>query len=297
MIPFSLPVIDQDVESEMLDTLNRTGWLTTGPKTRELEEEIRKFVNAKAVLCVNSWTSGAMLVLRWLGVGVGDEVIIPSYTYSATALCVMNMGAKPVMVDVKDDFTVDVAHIRKAINSKTKAIIPVDIGGLPCDYDEINHLVNEPEIKAFYQPHSENQRKLGRIMVLADAAHSLGAIYHGKQSGLLCDVAVFSFHSVKNVTTGEGGAIVLNLPPAFDDQAEYNFLKALSLNGQNRSTFEKGQLGMWRYDIIAQGFKANMPDLCAAVGLAQIRKYQSTLLPQRKEIFDYYVFNFRELYK
>ena len=288
-IPFSLPVIDQDVVNEMLDTLNRTGWLTTGPKTRELEDEIRKFVNAEAVLCVNSWTSGAMLMMRWLGVGVGDEVIIPSYTYSATALCVMNMGATPVMVDVKDDFTIDVEQIRKAINSKTKVIIPVDIGGFPCNYDGINQLVNKSEIKALYHPNSEKQKKLGRIMVLSDAAHSLGATYNGKQSGLLCDVTVFSLHSVKNITTGEGGAIVLDLPPTFDNQAEYNFLKALSLNGQNKSAFEKNQPGAWRYDIIDQGLKVNMPDLCATVGLAQMRKYQSTLLPQRKDIFDYYV--------
>jgi dTDP-4-amino-4,6-dideoxygalactose transaminase len=288
-IPFSLPVIDQDVVNEMLDTLNCTGWLTTGPKTRELESEICKFVQADPVLCVNSWTSGAMLMLRWLGVGAGDEVIIPSYTYSATALCVMNMGAVPVMVDVKDDFTIDVDRIRKAINPKTKVIIPVDVGGFPCDYNEINQLINAPEIKAMYQPNSANQRKLGRIMVLSDAAHSLGATYHGKQSGLLCDVTVFSLHSVKNITTGEGGAIVLHLPSIFDNHAEYNFLKALSLNGQNKSAFEKNQPGAWRYDIIDQGLKVNMPDLCAAVGLAQIRKYGSVLLPERKEIFDYYV--------
>ena len=288
-IPFSLPIIDQDVVNEMLDTLNRTGWLTTGPKTRELEDEIRKFVEAEAVLCVNSWTSGAMLMLRWLGVGAGDEVIIPAYTYSATALCVMNMGATPVMVDVKDDFTIDVECIRKAINSKTKAIIPVDMGGLPCDYEGINRLVNEPEIKALYQPKSTNQQKLGRMMVLSDAAHSLGATYSGKQSGLLCDVTVFSLHSVKNITTGEGGAIVLNLPSAFDNQAEHTFLKALSLNGQNKSAFEKNQPGAWRYDIIDQGLKVNMPDLCASVGLAQMRRYKSKFLPERKQIFEYYV--------
>jgi dTDP-4-amino-4,6-dideoxygalactose transaminase len=230
-----------------------------------------------------------MLMLRWLGVGAGDEVIIPSYTYSATALCVMNMGALPVMVDVKDDFTIDVDRIRKAINPKTKVIIPVDVGGFPCDYNEINQLVDEPEIKALYRPNSTNQQKFGRIMVLSDAAHSLGATCHGKQSGLLCDVTVFSLHSVKNITTGEGGAIVLHLPSTFDNRAEYNFLKALSLNGQNKSAFEKNQPGAWRYDIIDQGLKINMPDLCAVVGLAQMRKYQSVLLPHRKEIFEYYV--------
>ena len=288
-IPFSLPVIDQDVVDEMMDTLNNTGWLTTGPKTRELEEEIRRFVGAEAVLCVNSWTSGAMLMLRWFGIGPGDEVIIPSYTYSATALCVMNMGATPVMVDVKDDFTIDVENIRKAITPNTKAIIPVDMGGYPCDYDEINRLIEEPAVKALFRPKTVKQQELGRIMVLSDAAHSLGATYKGKPCGLFCDITVFSLHSVKNITTGEGGAIVLNLPKQFDNQSEYNFLKALSLNGQNKSAFEKNQPGAWRYDIIDQGLKVNMPDLCATVGLAQMRKYEKTLLPWRKKIFEYYV--------
>jgi dTDP-4-amino-4,6-dideoxygalactose transaminase len=288
-IPFCLPVIDRDVIDEMMDTLTNTGWLTTGPKVRALEDEIRKFTQAESVLCVNSWTSGAMLVLRWLGVGPGDEVIIPAYTYSATALCVMNMGATPVMVDVDNDFTVNINNIRKAITSETKAIIPVDLGGYPCDYDEINNLVELPGIKAMYRPNSENQKRLGRVLVLADAAHSLGAVYKGKQSGTLCDVTVFSLHSVKNITTGEGGAITLNLPRPFNNEEEYNFLKILALNGQTKSAFEKNQPGAWRYDIIEQGLKINMPDLCASVGLAQIRKYKSTLLPCRKEIFEYYV--------
>ncbi|NCE72622.1 DegT/DnrJ/EryC1/StrS aminotransferase family protein [Odoribacter sp. Z80] len=291
-IPFSLPVIDEEVIAEMQDTLTHTGWLTTGPKARALEEEIRQFTGGEAVLCVNSWTSGAMLMLRWLGVGPGDEVIIPAYTYSATALCAMNMGAKVVMVDVKDDFTIDPAKIKAAINEHTKVVLPVDIGGYPCDYDTIREVLAAPEVKALYRAESEKQKQLGRILVLADAAHSLGACYKGKTSGTIADVTVFSLHSVKNITTGEGGAIVLNLPFPFDNQQELTFLRALALNGQNKSAFEKNQPGAWRYDIIDQGLKVNMPDLCASVGLAQMRKYRQELLPERKEIFEFYIKEF-----
>lgn len=288
-IPFSLPVIDEEVIAEMQDTLTHTGWLTTGPKARALEEEIKQFTGGEAVLCVNSWTSGTMLMLRWLGVGPGDEVVIPAYTYSATALCAMNMGAKVVMVDVKDDFTIDPAKIKAVINEHTKVVLPVDIGGYPCDYDAIQAVLEDPAVKALYRPESERQQQLGRIMLLADAAHSLGAFYKGKESGTIADVTVFSLHSVKNITTGEGGAIVLNLPQPFDNQQELTFLRALALNGQNKSAFEKNQPGAWRYDIIDQGLKVNMPDLCATVGLAQMRRYRSVFLPERKKIFEFYV--------
>lgn len=291
-IPFSLPVIDAEVIAEMQDTLTRTGWLTTGPKARALEDEIRCFVGREAVLCVNSWTSGAMLMLRWLGVGAGDEVIVPAYTYSATALCAMNMGAKVVMVDVKDDFTMDPDKLKAVITEHTKVVLPVDVGGYPCDYDAIREVLEDEEIQQLYRPESEKQKQLGRIMLMADAAHSLGAFYKGRTSGSLADVTVFSLHSVKNVTTGEGGAIVLNLPIPFDNQKELAFLRALSLNGQNKSAFEKNQVGAWRYDIIDQGLKVNMPDLCAAVGLAQMRRYKSVFLPERKAIFGYYVQKF-----
>lgn len=288
-IPFSLPVIDEEVIAEMQDTLTHTGWLTTGPKARALEEEIKQFTGGEAVLCVNSWTSGAMLMLRWLGVGSGDEVVIPAYTYSATALCAMNMGAKVVMVDVKDDFTIDPAKIKAVINEHTKVVLPVDIGGYPCDYDAIQAVLEDPAVKALYRPESERQQRLGRIMLLADAAHSLGAFYKGKESGTIADVTVFSLHSVKNITTGEGGAIILNLPQPFNNQQELTFLRALALNGQNKSAFEKNQPGAWRYDIIDQGLKVNMPDLCATVGLAQMRRYRSVFLPERKKIFEFYV--------
>ncbi len=286
-IPFCLPLIDQDVIAEVNDCLTNTGWLTTGPKVRELESEIQKITNTP-VLCVNSWTSAAMLLLRWYGIGAGDEVIIPAYTYSATALCAMNIGAKVVMVDVGEDFNIDVNKIKAAITVRTKAILPVDIGGWMCDYDAILNLVNESGTKSLFNPANERQEKLGRMLVLSDAAHSIGAVYKDKPNGQQADATVFSLHSVKNVTTGEGGAIALNLPEPFDNQAEYQFLKAFALNGQTKSAFEKNQLGAWRYDIIDQGLKINMPDICAAIGLAQIRKYQSELLPDRKRIFEQY---------
>ena len=214
-IPFSPPYINQDVISEVIDTLE-SGWITTGPKVKALEEEVSRLTGVSHTLCVNSWTSGAILVLKWFGIEEGDEVIIPAYTYSATALAVLHCGAVPVMVDVNDDFTVNIDAIRAAITDKTKVIIPVDIAGLPCDYDALNFLVNEPEIKAKFKSNSENQKKLGRILVLSDAAHSIGALYNSKPAGILTDITIFSFHAVKNITTGEGGAICINLPAPFD---------------------------------------------------------------------------------
>jgi len=286
-IPFSLPLIDADVIAEVNDTLTNTGWLTTGPKVRLLEAEIAKLTGTP-VLCVNSWTSGAMLMLRWFGIGPGDEVIVPAYTYSATALCAMNIGATVVMVDVGDDFTLAADTLRAAITPATKAILPVDIGGWPADYDSIHAVLDDPEVRALFTPTTPRQHKLGRILVVSDAAHSIGATYKGKPNGQWSDVAVFSLHSVKNVTTGEGGAICLNLPEPFDNDEEYLFLRAFSLNGQNKSAFEKNQTGSWRYDIVDQGLKVNMPDIGAAIGLAQMRKYPTELLPDRKRMFARY---------
>ncbi len=287
-IPFALPFIDDEVVREVIDALTGTGWLTTGPKVRLLEEEVKKFCGAEAALCVNSWTSGAMLALRWFDVGPGDEVIIPAYTYSATALCALNIGAKVVMVDVGDDFNILPERIAAAITPRTKAVLPVDIGGWPCDYDAIMAAVDSPAVRAVFQPFGDKQHMLGRPLVLADAAHSIGATYKGRPAGTLADVTVFSFHSVKNVTTGEGGIVCLHLPPPFSNEEEYRFMKVFALNGQTKSAFEKNQPGAWRYDIIAQGLKVNMPDLCAAVGLAQIRRYATLLLPERKRIFERY---------
>ncbi|MBC7596635.1 MAG: DegT/DnrJ/EryC1/StrS family aminotransferase, partial [Kineosporiaceae bacterium] len=290
-IPFSLPLIDDDVVAEVNDALTGTGWLTTGPKVRLLEAEIGK-ITGTPVLCVNSWTSGALLMLHWFGVGPGDEVIIPAYTYSATALCAMNLGATVVMVDVDDDFTISAANIRAAITPRTKAVIPVDMAGWPADYDGIKAVLSEPAVVAQFTASTERQVKLGRILLLSDAAHSIGSTYKGKPNGQQADATVFSLHSVKNITTGEGGAICINLPEPFDNDAEYLFLRAFALNGQTKSAFEKNQPGAWRYDIIDQGMKVNMPDINAAIGLAQIRKYTSTLLPNRKRIFEQYQHGF-----
>ena len=220
-IPFSPPYIDEAVINEVVDSL-RSGWITSGPKVKALEEEIKSFSGAKEVLCVNSWTSGAIMMLRWLGVKEGDEVIVPAYTYSATALAVLHAGAKPVMVDSGTDFNISVEAVRKAITPKTKAIIPVDIAGFPCDYERIMALVQEPEMVKLFRSESPVQEKLGRILVMNDAAHSLGARYSNRQrTGCETDVAIFSLHAVKNVTTAEGGAICLNLPKPFDNTELY----------------------------------------------------------------------------
>ncbi|MBK8982142.1 MAG: DegT/DnrJ/EryC1/StrS family aminotransferase [Ignavibacteria bacterium] len=287
MIPFSPPYIDKDVINEVLDSLN-SGWITTGPKVKSLETEVADLTGVKNVLCVNSATSAMMLMLHWFGVGKGDEVIIPAYTYCATALAVMHLGAVPVMADADENFCMDVSKIKNLITERTKAIVPVDIAGYPCDYDEIYEIINEPGVKKLFKPSNETQTKLGRIFVMSDAAHSIGAVYKGKESGSLCDVSVFSFHAVKNVTTAEGGAICLNLPEEFDNSELYKWLRLLSLNGQTKDAFTKSLGGNWKYDIVYPGFKINLNDLCAAVGLAQIRKYSGDLLLRRKNIFEKY---------
>lgn len=286
-IPFSPPFIDQSVINEVLDSLH-SHWITSGPKVKALESEIIKLTGSRAAVCVNSWTSGAIMMLKWFGVGDGDEVIVPAYSYCATALCVLHCGATPVMVDILDDFTIDPDEVRKKITSKTKAIIAVDIAGLPCKYNELLDLVKDPSIQCLFNSSTVRQKTLSRILLISDAAHSIGAFYEGIPSCLKSDITIFSFHAVKNITTAEGGGICLNLPSGFDNQEEYNFLKLYSLNGQNRDAFSKSIGGNWRYDILFKGFKMNMPDICAAIGLAQIRQYNSTLLPLRKEIFTRY---------
>lgn len=287
MIPFSPPYVDEDIIEEVVSTI-RSGWITTGPKVKALESEVIKLVQCKQALCVNSWTSGAILVLKWFGVGPGDEVIVPAYTYAATALSVLHCGAKPVMVDIGDDFTINCQKVREAITTRTKVIMPVDIAGLMCDYDEIQAIVNSVDVLKMFVPNSQNQGKLGRILILADAAHSIGATYKGRASGSITDITIFSFHAVKNITTAEGGAICLNLPESFYNEDEYSTMRLWSLNGQTKDAFTKSKAGGWRYDILFQGLKVNMPDLCAAVGLSQIKKYSSLLLKERRRVADYY---------
>lgn len=286
-IPFSPPYIDQDVINEVVDTL-QSGWITTGPKVRALETLVADITGVEKALCVNSWTSGALLVLKWLDVGPGDEVIVPAYTYSATALAVLHMGARPVMVDVKDDFTIDPEKVKQAITAATKAILAVDIGGWPCDYNSLNEIVKSDAVAAQFTPANEIQAKIGRPLLLSDAAHSLGAIYNNKQAALAADITIFSLHAVKNITTAEGGVICLNLPAPFDNAAVYSWMRLNTLNGQTTDALTKSQKGNWRYDIVSQGLKINLTDVCAAIGLAQLRKYDSELLPRREAIFNLY---------
>lgn len=290
-IPFSPPYIDEEVESQVLESL-RSGWITTGPKVKELESEICKLAGVEQALGVNSGTSGMMLALHWWGIRPGDEVIIPAYTYVATALVVQHLGVKPLLVDIREDFNIDPEEIRKAITPNTKAIIPVDFGGWPCDYEAIYKVVEEERHQ--FRPQNENHEKLGRILVMADSAHSIGAFYKGRSSGKLADLSVFSLHAVKNVTSAEGGAICINMPEGFDNAEIYKTLRLWSLNGQTKDAFTKSQGGSWRYDIVYPGFKVNMPDVCAAIALAQIRQYKSKLWPERRRVFNTYYSLFKD---
>jgi len=264
----------------------KSGWITTGPRTRKLEDELNTYCNAQATLCLNSATAGLELMLRWFGVKEGDEVILPAYTYAATANVVMHCGATPVLVDVNaDDFNINVDNLRTAITERTKAIMPVDIGGLPCDYHALSALVVEN--KKLFKPNHPNQQKLGRILLLSDAAHSLGATLDGKGTGTLADATVFSFHAVKNFTTAEGGAVCLNFPSSFNVNDVITELRTKALHGQNKDALAKTQKGNWEYDIVEAGYKWNMPDVLAAIGLASLKDYDKTL-KRRKEIVEAY---------
>ena len=288
MIPFSPPSIDQKIIDEVVATL-KSGWITTGPKTKLFEKKLSEYNGNKATLCLNSATAGLEVMLRWYGVKEGDEVIIPAYTYSATANVCMHVGAKIVLVDVNpDDFNISVKAIEAAITSKTKVIMPVDFAGFPCDMDEINALVNRADIKSIFSPSTAEQKMLGRILVLSDSAHSIGAFYKEKHTGALCDVAVFSFHAVKNLTTAEGGAIALNMPAPFDNEEIYKALCIKTLHGQNKDALAKTLKGGWRYDIVEPGYKCNMMDIQAAIGLVELERYDSENLVRRKQIVNQY---------
>ena len=287
MIPFSPPRIDNKIISEVTDTL-RSSWITTGPKTKLFEKKIAKYTNVSHVLAVNSWTTGAEMLLYWYGVKEGDEVIVPVYTYCATANIVRHRGAKVIMVDVTSDFGIDISKIEKYITCRTKAIIPVDVGGLPIDYSSLNQLLRRPNIKKLFTPESENQQKLRRILFLSDSAHSFGAFYDNKKVGSQADFTVFSFHAVKNLTTAEGGAICINLPKPFSNEKVYNHLNILSLHGQNKDALKKSKKGNWEYDVIDAGFKCNMPDVLASIGLVDFDRYEIETLPKRKYIFEKY---------
>lgn len=286
-VPFSPPHIDDAIVNAVADAL-RSGWITTGPRTKLFERKLAEFSGIEHVVCVNSASSGLELVLRWFGVGEGDEVIVPAYTYTATAEVVVHCGAKPVMVDVTDDLLIDPEQVRRAITPRTKAIIPVDIVGLPCDYDQLFEIVKDTKMISRFQAANDVQRSLGRILILADAAHSLGAYYKDRRSGAIADISVFSFHAVKNLTTAEGGAICLNLPSSFSSENIYKELSVKSLHGQSKDALAKTKAGGWRYDVCSVGYKCNMTDVAAAMGLVELDRYDRLILPRRKEIFDAY---------
>lgn len=287
MIPFSPPRIDEKTVEAVKEVL-LSGWITTGPKTKLFEKKITEYCGAQATACLNSATAGLELMLRWFGVGEGDEVILPAYTYSATGNVVLHTGAKPVLVDIEPgDFNISIANIKKAITPKTKVIMPVDIGGWPIDYNGLLSLVKSEEIKKIFVPAGENQQKLGRIFILSDSAHSFGGLYENKPIGSQVDAHVFSFHAVKNLTTAEGGAISLNLPAPFDNQEIYKYLCVISLHGQTKDALSKTKPGAWKYDIVEPGYKCNMMDIQAAIGLVELERYEETM-KRRKEICEMY---------
>ncbi|MBN2618083.1 MAG: DegT/DnrJ/EryC1/StrS family aminotransferase [Spirochaetales bacterium] len=288
-IKFSPPDISDLEISEVIDTL-KSGWITTGPKTRQLEIEVTKFTKSAGAVCLNSATAGMEMVLRLFDIGPGDEVITTPYTYSATAAVILHVGATPVFADVgKDSFLIDPIDIENKITEKTKAIIPVDIAGYPCDYNEIYRIVNS---NSKFKPKKDTlQEKLGRILVLDDAAHSIGSIYNGTPIGSVADFTSFSFHAVKNVTTSEGGVVTYNsyINEKLNGEEVYSNLKTLSLHGQSKDALAKTQLGSWEYDILFPGYKCNMTDLAASLGLVQLKRYGESLQNRREELFNLYV--------
>jgi len=285
MIPFSPPRIDERTIAEVTAAL-RSGWITTGPRTKAFEKRLAAYCDVEQVIALNAWTNACELVLRWFGIGPGDEVLVPAYTYCATANIVLHVGARPVMVDVKDDLTMDLEDARKLVTPATKCIMPVDIGGLPADQDGAMALAQA--MRHLFQAEGEVQQQLGRMLVLSDAAHSFGAHIAGRRVGAIADITGFSFHAVKNLTTAEGGALALNLPAPFDNAALYKHFNVMSLHGQSKDALSKMQAGAWRYDVTMAGWKCNMTDLQAAIGLVELDRYDSETLPRRKAICERY---------
>lgn len=291
-ISFSPPDMSDMEIQEVADTI-KSGWITTGPKTKELERQIAKYVGVNRCVCLNSQTACGEMALRVLGIGAGDEVIVPAYTYSASASIVDHVGAKIVFVDVQEGcLEMDYDKMEAAITEKTKAIIPVDLGGVPCDYDKIFAIVEKK--KALFQPKNEIQKAIGRIAVCADTAHAFGASWHGKMCGSIADFSSFSFHAVKNFTTAEGGALTWRTIPGIDDEDIYHKLQLLSLHGQSKDALAKTKLGAWEYDIVGPWFKCNMTDIMAGIGLAQMKRYPG-MLARRKEIISRYDAAFKPL--
>ena len=282
-IPFSPPDLTDAEINEVVSAL-KSGWITTGPKTKELEREVASLCHTDKAVCLSSQTSCAEMALRLLGIGEGDEVIVPAYTYTASAEVVCHVGAKLVFIDSQpDSLEMDYDAVEKAITDKTKVIIPVDLAGIPCDYDRIFSIVEKK--KSLFKPSNDIQSKFGRIIVCADTAHAFGSSWHGQPVGSVADFSAFSFHAVKNFTTAEGGALTWKPNDALNDEELYKRVQLYSLHGQSKDALSKNQLGSWEYDILGPWYKCNMTDIHAAIGLAQMKRYPS-LLKHRREIIE-----------
>ena len=285
LIPFSPPDITEAEIAEVVDTL-KSGWITTGPKTKQFEKEIASFCHTERAVCLNSATACLEGVLHFLGIGAGDEVITSAYTYTASASIVCHVGAKLVLVDTAPgSCEMDYEQLAEKITEKTKAIIPVDLAGVVCDYEKIYEIVNEK--KAMFRPANKVQEAMGRIAVIADASHAFGAMRKGKMCGEIADFTAFSFHAVKNLTTAEGGAVTWREIPNYSSEEIYRFFMLYSLHGQTKDALSKTKVGQWEYDILLPGYKCNMTDIMAAIGLAQLRRYPS-MLERRKHIVAMY---------
>lgn len=285
-ITFSPPDVGDAEIAEVADAL-RSGWITTGPKTKQFERELAAFIGTPRVCCLNSATAALECTLRLLGIGPGDEVITSAYTYTASASPVCHVGATVVLCDTaKDSYEMDYDQLAQLITPRTKAIIPVDLGGVLCNYDRILEIVKQTSKTCGWKPANERQKAIGRIAVVADCAHGLGSVRNGKNAGQIADMTTFSFHAVKNFTTAEGGALTW-LPGLFDDEETYHEVQLLSLHGQSKDALAKTQLGAWEYDIVFPGWKCNMTDMQAGLGLAQLKRYPG-LLERRRELVSLY---------
>ncbi len=284
-VSFSPPDITEEEIAEVAEAL-RSGWITTGPRVKEFERQIAEYIGVGKAVCLNSQTACAEMALRVLGVGPGDEVIVPAYTYTASASVVCHVGATLVLVDCAEDtFEMDYDAMAEAITERTKAIMPVDLGGVPCDYDKILSIVEEK--KNLFSPSNDLQEAIGRVAICADTAHAFGAKYKGRMVGSVADFSSFSFHAVKNLTTAEGGCVTWNLPERVDDEAIYHQFQLLSLHGQSKDALAKTKKGAWEYDIIGPWYKCNMTDIQAALGLVQLKRYPE-MLARRKELIERY---------
>jgi len=284
-IPFSPPDISDGEINEVIDTL-KSGWITTGPKTKELERRLSEFTDTPKTVCLNSATAALELTLRVLGIGEGDEVIVPAMTYTASCSVIYHVGAKAVIVDIaKDSHEMDYDALADAITENTKAVIPVDLAGIPCDYDRIFEVVESK--KHLFKANSEYQEKLGRVAIVADGAHALGSTYKGEKIGSVADFTTFSFHAVKNFTTAEGGSVTWKENENFDNEELYREYQIYSLHGQTKDALAKTKAGSWEYDIVIPGYKCNLTDIAASIGLVQLNRYPK-LLERRENIIDQY---------